>query len=681
MYGFSDGVIRLLTMLHTALQLPRLALWGLLITPVAWAQATPWESYILSPSSRTVRPVNVSIQGEDNEISSDAEGYVLSLDTGAQASLDFGVEVGGLVTLNIETAAAGSEGPQLSLAFAESPAHVGPISDDATGSIASQDWDRELNVAVDAGDAVTYTMPQERFRGGFRFVTIVAKAPVTISNITCAIGFSPSQAELRDYSGYFHAPGHDLLSRIWYAAAYTAQTNIGPVNTGRHLPQIEHGWAYNSSTGVAGPILMDGAKRDRAVWPGDHGISGQTAFLALGDVGLEAFNHSLETMFHYQNASGRFPYAGPSTRSFNRGLESDTYHAWNLIAVYHYATFTGDEAWVEKHWNNITNAVGYILDGIDGNVGLHNQTGANDWGRQGTGEFNSALNALDYQALVSISSLANTLNKLDNADAWRTAAEGIKTAFNEHLWDPDASLYTDNTTTSLHPQDGNAMALFFNLTRDVTQAKALSKALETNWNSFGPVTPELPDVISPFISGVEVLAHFAAGEPDRALELTERLWGYLLDSPEMTGSTFAEGLAANGSLYYRGASGYNYDAAYTSMSHSWSTGPLVALTTKLAGLELSGWFRWTFAPQPGGRVQQVQSGFESPFGQFSASWRLEDGIFSANVSVPETTVGEVILPWECEAVRLDGKDWSSQSVNIVGSFILEATGCDVNGHR
>lgn len=139
-----------------------------------------------------------------------------------------------------------------------------------------------------------------------------------------------------------------------------------------------------------------------------------------------------------------------------------------------------------------------------------------------------------------------------------------------------------------NPQDGNAMALFFNLTRDTKQSDALSEALTTNWNRFGPVTPELPDVISPFISGVEALGHFAAGQPRRALDLARRLWGHLLDAPEMTGSTLAEGLAANGSLYYRGASGYNYDAAYTRMSHGWSKGPLVALTTRLGGLEALG---------------------------------------------------------------------------------------------
>lgn len=29
------------------------------------------------------------------------------------------------------------------------------------------------------------------------------------------------------------------------------------------------GWLNNATLGVAGPIIVDGAKRDRAVWPGN----------------------------------------------------------------------------------------------------------------------------------------------------------------------------------------------------------------------------------------------------------------------------------------------------------------------------------------------------------------------------------------------------------------------------
>ncbi|KAH7043354.1 alpha-L-rhamnosidase [Macrophomina phaseolina] len=632
----------------------------------------PWKRFILSPHSRTVQPISVHSVSGDAIVTSNSDGIVLTLNPSAQVSLDFGVEVGGLLSFNTKTEA--SSTPLLALAFAESPLNVREISDDATGSAASQDWDRELNVSLPKG-VWHYSMPAERFRGGFRFVTVTARAPIVLTNITCGIGFSPSQADLTDYSGHFFAPQDELLTRIWYAGAYTTQTNIGPANSGRFLPQVRPGWSYNSSAGVAGPLLMDGAKRDRAVWPGDHGISGQTALLALGEAGLQAFHNSLETMFYYQNSTtGRFPYAGPSTRSFNGRNASDTYHAWNLIAIYNYAIFTGDQAWVEGHWKNISRGVDYILAGLNNTVGLHNQSTRYDWGRQGAGEYNSALNALDYHALNRLSSLAVSLQKTDLASSWMAAAARLKAAYNKFLWDFDISLYRDNTTTSLHPQDGNALALLFNLTENTGQAAALSLALTRNWNSIGPVTPELPDVISPFISGVEVLGHFKAGNASRALQLTRRLWGYLLDSPIMTGSTFAEGLAANGSLYYRGASGYNFDAAYTSMSHSWSSAPTIALTTRVAGLEITGWLEWTFAPQPGG-LSEATSGFRTPFGHFRVEWVVRNGTFTATLETPPGTTGSVNLPWRCGSVTIDGLRWTGLSVKGGSTHFLHASGC------
>lgn len=654
--------------------LKKLLLLAVAVASPVHATSEPWEPYIFSPRSRTISPVSVHSISGDAIVTSNADGFVLSLNSGAHVSLDFGVEVGGLASFYAKTES--NDGPQLALAFAESPINVRKISDDATGSVSTQDWDKELNVSVSAGEGF-YSMPGERFRGGFRFMTISAIFPLVLSNITCSIGFSPSQKDLRDYSGYFFTPDDELLTRIWYAGAYTAQTNIGPADTGRFLPQVRPGWAYNSSAGVTGPLLMDGAKRDRAVWPGDHGISGQTAFLALGDAGLEAFRNSLETMFYHQNSTtGRFPYAGPATRSFNGRNTSDTYHAWNLISIFNYAIFTGDEAWVRLHWDNITRGIDYVLVDLDSAVGPHNQSTRYDWGRQGAGGYNSALNALDYHALSTLSSLAASFEKVDLAAKWAAAAARIKTAYNAYLWDSDASLYTDNTTTSLHPQDGNTLALLFNLTNDANQSAALSAALTANWNKIGPVTPELPDVISPFISGVEVLAHFQAHETARALDLIRRLWGYLLDSPLMTGSTFAEGLAANGSLYYRGASGYNYDPAYTSMSHSWSSAPTIALTTKLAGLEITGWRKWTFAPQSG-PLHEVKSGFHSPFGQFKVEWVVGNGTMRATVDTPVGTVGEMRLPWDCESVIVNGLEWSGDSLEEGNHLEAEATGCQV----
>lgn len=69
-------------------------------------------------------------------------------------------------------------------------------------------------------------------------------------------------------------------------------------------------------------------------------------------------------------------------------------------------------------------------------------------------------------------------------------------------------MYRDNQTTTLCPQDANAFAVLFNLTTSQEQKQLVSDGLTKNWNSLGPVAPELPDTISPFISGFEVCVRY-----------------------------------------------------------------------------------------------------------------------------------------------------------------------------
>lgn len=643
--------------------------------------AQPWQKYIYSPKSRNVAPVSIHSVLGDAVITSGSDGYVISMNAGAQISLDFGVEVGGLVSFTYANAS--SSGQQLSMAFAESPSLVRSISDD-TGATPTMDWDKALNITL-SQDSSTYTVPKINFRGGFRFVTLNAQASVTVSNIKCEIGFSPAQEDLRDYSGYFYTSDSDvdILNKIWYAGAYTVQTNIAPQGTGRWLPQVRPGWAYNNTLGVAGPILLDGAKRDRAVWPGDMGISGTTGYLSLGDVAETAVLNALETLFYYQNATGEFPFAGPDTGSFRNGAKSNAYHAWSLIAIYNYAIYTADDNWLNTKWDNITRGVDFIMTALANNsYGLQNQTATNDWARQGGGGYNSALNALDYHAITSVASLPAAIwpknsTRTKQAATWVKAAAKLKASYNKLLWDSSAGLYRDNQTTNLHPQDGNAIALLYGLTESSSQASSISQALLGNWNSFGPVTPELPDTISPFVSSIEVLAHFQANQADRAYELIQRLWTYMLESPLMTGSTLVEGITANGSLYYRGNAGYAHDAAYTSLSHGWSSGPTQALSNKAAGLEISGWKTWTFAPQPG-TLSNAKTGYWSGMGSFAAEWQLSTGrskTLSAYITTPSGTTGSIKLPFQCSTTTVNGKRWTGGTVKGGSRIHVQASGC------
>ncbi|KAG7126223.1 hypothetical protein HYQ44_001263 [Verticillium longisporum] len=135
--------------------------------------AKPWELYIQSPTSRTISPksiyaikgdalVTLSSAGEGDEEEAAEPSYILTMNPGAQITLDFGY-VGGLLSLKADTKATTQ---QFSLAFAESPAFVRAISDD-TGAVHTQDYDKQLNVTVAAG-TTAYKMPTERFRGGFK---------------------------------------------------------------------------------------------------------------------------------------------------------------------------------------------------------------------------------------------------------------------------------------------------------------------------------------------------------------------------------------------------------------------------------------------------------------------------------------------------------------------------------
>ncbi|KIJ32868.1 glycoside hydrolase family 78 protein [Sphaerobolus stellatus SS14] len=56
----------------------------------------------------------------------------------------------------------------------------------------------------------------------------------------------------------------------------------------------------------------------------------------------------------------------------------------------------------------------------------------------------------------------------------------------------------------MYPEDGNSFAILCNLTMNDTQVQSISEGLMKNWNDLGPVTPELPGTITPFMAGFEL---------------------------------------------------------------------------------------------------------------------------------------------------------------------------------
>jgi hypothetical protein len=116
------------------------------------------------------------------------------------------------------------------------------MSDDSSYPSANTSYDGVLKVPAPLVSG-HWTQPAYALRGGYRYLTLVSNSlsPITISNVSCAISFMPHVEDLRDYQGYFYASDpvsndQDFLTKLWYAGAYTVQTNTVPLNTGRQVP-------------------------------------------------------------------------------------------------------------------------------------------------------------------------------------------------------------------------------------------------------------------------------------------------------------------------------------------------------------------------------------------------------------------------------------------------------------
>lgn len=238
----------------------------------------------------------------------------------------------------------------------------------------------------------------------------------------------------------------------------------------------------------------------------------------------------------------------------------------------------------------------------------------------------------------------------------------VKSALNALLWDSEASLYIDNETSTLHPQDGNVWAVLANVTESSAQALAISTELQARWGIYGAPAPEAPgSTVSPFVSGLECQAHILAGEPSRALDLMRLQWGYMLNSPLMTNSTFVEGYSTDGSLVY---SAYK-DNSRISHAHGWSTAPTFLLTNYIAGLQIESdaGSRWRIEPKIG-NLRNVSAGFSTVLGPFSITTAADGSgnILSSQFCVPDATSGTIILP---QNGRLTGP--GGQVIKIIGT--------------
>ncbi|KAL3661228.1 hypothetical protein V7S43_013837 [Phytophthora oleae] len=332
---------------------------------------------------------------------------------------------------------------------------------------------------------------------------------------------------------------------------------------------------------------------------------------------------------------------------------------------------SNDQGLVTEVWDRVQRGFEFTLGKVDTSDSLLNVTDLSDWGRVGQGGKNTAANSLLYHALVSYVQLANELGLGELTYQGKTfsdIARSVKNAVNERLWDASAGFFRDNTTAEFYPQDGNVLAVHFNVTESLERAATISQSLTTRWIEFGAVSPEALGSISPFMTSLEIDAHLRAnpGNATLAMEIMRRQWSYMLHN--FSNSTTIEAYYYTGELKYPFYEAVEKNlGSYISHAHAWSTGPTASLTLYIGGLAplTAAGKTWSFIPHAAGaNVGQLQTGYTLATGKFSVEWTTgnKESFFTATVVTPQDTTGSISVP-------TFGKALDSIKISINGNVI------------
>jgi alpha-L-rhamnosidase len=184
-------------------------------------------------------------------------------------------------------------------------------------------------------------------------------------------------------------------------------------------------------------------------------------------------------------------------------------------------------------------------------------------------------------------------------------------------------------------QDANSLAVLYGVA-PAAKASSILKTIDMALNTVnGPLSQPGSSLISPFMTGYDVLAHFEAGDAEGALGLIRAVWSHMLpDTPFYSGCTF-EALQPDGTPPNAGAS----------LAHGWGSGPTSALSKYVLGVRpvSPGYKTWLVEPQPGD-LTWAKGCVPTPYGPIEVRWEKEGNEFVLRVEVPDGTLGSVGVP-------------------------------------
>lgn len=645
-----------------------------------WPQNPDWQHYVEAPSATTVTPLRVvSTTGDVTNATGltsggNGQGTTLTLTQGGTAPvlvLDYGLDTGGLPTFDV-TSVSGT--PVLRAAYAEALHNLTTSGDGSiatVGAFMSGDPQRYDQYTITGAGVVT----NQFIQGGERYQLLTLDQPGSVTLQSVGINVTAFRGTPSALTGHFIS-SDDLLNRIWYASVYTLNLNQVP-------PGVTGGFPGEVNTSS---LIIDGAKRDRAVWSGDLGISGLTTFYAddpayvrdsLALIGSHPATNAgeLEPVAGAMAAPGPLPgVCSPNTQGGDGCLTwSASYSLVFVPELYQYYLYTGDLGFVEQQWPAVVRDLAWAAEQVDSNglftvnSGAAANGGSNDgqdWNLESTNGDLTYDNALYYMALLDAVKLEAALGSsapvnpgcpttgsaVACVEDYSAQAQALEAAVNAQLWNGSTGVYDASTAERGNfVQDANAFAVLSGLAGSA-RSNALMAVLDAaiagphgNYSVARPVPSSYTQTTSGYMSGFNLLADLQAGRTDAALALLRQEWGWMVTNDP--GGTVWEKIESGGQLTSNGESSFS-----TSGAHGWSTGAAPALSAYVLGVQPTTPAFATFAvtPQPGD-LSWAEGTAASPSGDVNVEWGAS-GVttnptgFAIQVSAPASTTATVAVP-------------------------------------
>ncbi|MCV9386642.1 glycoside hydrolase family 78 protein [Reichenbachiella ulvae] len=397
-------------------------------------------------------------------------------------------------------------------------------------------------------------------------------------------------------------------------------------------------------------IPTDCPQRDeRLGWTGDAQVIAPTAIF---NADMYAFWAGyLQSLRYEQSEDGGVPRVVPN----NLGKRAST--GWGdacVIIPWELYFRTGDTNVLAENYETMKSWVGYYdLHARDYIVETMHAFG--DWlqpfarldsngqeVRSGDTPKNYIATAYYARSVELTQKTAEVLGETEEAIYYKNLHDSIKTAFQKRFYDEDGM-----TKNQVETQTQYILAIVFNLiTEDLKpkvcrHLKRIINDCDNHLRTGFLGTPILPFALD------------QAGEIDLMYSIlfkeTYPSWFYSINQGATTMWERWNSYTLEDGFNKQGMNSFNH-YAYGAIGQ-W-------MYERIAGIRpmQAGYKKIEIAPVPGGPLTSVQASYNSPYGQISSEWTLENGVFELKVNVPPNTTAVIKVPGDTyKSLIINGK--------------------------